>query len=189
MNGSRTINSRLPLIFKRSCAICQIIGLVAAVGTAQGFTQDFDASGPGGPRTSQDDPQQEINRLRAIIRELEAELARLRGARAKEEVSDRNTDLIGTWLGTVACGRRQFTITFSVEEQYGRIGKGKWSYSGAARGTDEAQISPLPTQDTLNSYAIVTARADTYDYIVQIDGNTITGKASRQNCQIYLERA
>ncbi|WP_447415050.1 hypothetical protein, partial [Clostridium perfringens] len=76
------------------------------------------------------------------------------------------TDLIGMWLGNVACGRRQFTITFSVDEQFGRVGKGKWAYSGAARGTDEAQISPMAAEDTPNTYAIVTARPDTYDYVV-----------------------
>lgn len=168
---------------------CRIIGLFAMIAATPAFAQDFDANGPSGPRTINEDARQEIGRLRAIVRELEDEISRLRSQTSEKETVVRNTDLIGTWLGNVACGRRQFTITFSVEEQFGRVGKGKWVYSGAARGTDEAQISPMAAENALGSYAIVTARPDTYDYVVQINGNTLTGKASRQNCQIHLERS
>jgi len=168
--------------------LCLIALLLVGIAPMPASTQDFDASGPSGPRTGHDDDQQEIDRLRAIIRELETEISNLRDAAPQEGAAAGKTDLIGMWLGNVACGRRQFTITFSVDEQFGRVGKGKWAYSGAARGTDEAQISPMAAEDTPNTYAIVTARPDTYHYVVKIDGNTITGKANRQNCQIYLER-
>lgn len=167
---------------------CRIIGLLAMIATTPILAQDFDASGPTGPRSGQEDAQKEINRLHAIIRELESEISKLRNETTEKQTSAGKSDLIGTWLGNVSCGRRQFTITFSVDEQFGRVGKGKWAYSGAARGTDEAQISPMATEDGPNSYALVTARSDTYDYVVQIDGNTITGKANNQKCQIYLER-
>nr|WP_298105806.1 hypothetical protein [uncultured Shinella sp.] len=171
----------------------RIVGLLlmiaGALATTQVVAQDFDASGPSGPRTTQDDAQQEIVRLRAIIRELESEISRLRDEKAPAtETAIRKGDLLGTWLGNVSCGRRQFTITFSVDEQFGRVGKGKWEFSGAGRGTDEAQISPMAAEETPNAYALVTAQSSTYDYVVEIDGNTMKGKASNQNCKIYLER-
>lgn len=147
-----------------------------------------DAGGPDVPRILQEDAQKEIERLRAIIRELEAEISDLRKSGAETDAAVGKADLKGTWVGNVSCGRRQFTITFAVSEQFGRVGKGKWEFSGAATGVDEAQISPMPTQESANAYALVTAKANTYDYIVNVDGNTMTGKSTQQRCQIYLER-
>ena len=152
--------------------------------------QEFDDSGPTVPRTSQsvDESQLEIDRLRAIIKELEREIRALKAKSGDKNDTVATGNLAGTWLGNVSCGRRQFTITYTVTEQIGRIGKGKFSYTGAATGTDEAQISPLPTQESPESYTIVTAKPNTYDYLVQIDGNKISGKATNANCKIYLER-
>lgn len=147
-----------------------------------------DAGGPDVPKILQEDAQKEIERLRTIIRELEAEISDLRKAGAEPDAVAGKTDLKGTWVGNVSCGRRQFTITFAISEQFGRVGKGKWEFSGAATGVDEAQISPMPTQEAANAYALVTAKPNTYDYIVNVDGNTMTGKSTQQRCQIYLER-
>ena len=150
--------------------------------------QEFDASGPEVPRTTQDDAEQEINRLRAIIRELEGEISKLKQEGVQEDAADRKENLKGAWLGTVSCGRRQFSITFTVSEQFGRVGRGKWEFAGSATGVDEAQISPMPTQEMPGSFTIVTAKANIYDYVVQLDRDTLSGKATQQNCQIYLER-
>lgn len=170
----------------------RIVGLIAAASVFLAAlpvaAQDFDASGPSGPRTGGNDTQMEVDRLKGIIRELEREISRLRQSTASSEATPGNGDLVGAWLGSVACGRRQFSITFSVSEQFGRVGKGKWDYSGAATGTDEAQISPAPTDESPATYMIVTARPDTFDYVVKLDANTISGKSTRQNCKILLER-
>ena len=170
----------------------RVVGFIAAASTfaltLPVCAQDFDASGPTGPRTSRNDAQAEIERLKGIIRELEREISRLRQDAAAPDATPEKGDLIGTWLGSVACGRRQFSITFSVNEQFGRVAKGKWEFSGAAKGTDEAQISPAPTSDTPDTYTIVTAQPGTFDYVVQLEANTMSGKSTRQNCQIRLER-
>ena len=151
--------------------------------------QDFNASEPSGPRTGQNDAKAEIDRLKAIIRELEREIARLReGSAPVEESTPQKNDLLGAWLGSVSCGRRQFSVTFSVTEQFGKVAKGKWDFSGAATGTDEAQLSPMPTDENPDAYMIVTAKPNIFDYAVKIDGNTISGKSTQQRCQIHLER-
>lgn len=153
------------------------------------LAQDFDASGPTGPRTSQKEAETEIDRLKAIIRELEREIARLReNAASPAEAAQQKGDLIGTWLGSVSCRQRQYSVTFTVSEQFGRVAKGIFAYTGAGTGTDEAQISPMPTDDAPDAYMIVTAKANTFDYVVQIAADTMTGKSTRQNCKILLGR-
>ena len=171
----------------------RIVRCIAAIATlamaTQALAQDFDASGPTGPRTSQKNAEAEIDRLKTIIRELEREISRLRENASPAETTQQKGDLAGTWLGNVSCRQRQYSITFTVSEQFGRVAKGTFAFTGAGTGTDEAQISPMPTEDTPDSYMIVTAKANTFDYIVKIDAATMSGKSTRQNCQIHLERS
>lgn len=170
----------------------RIFGFIAAISTlamaTQVEAQEFDASGPTGPRVSQNEAQAEIDRLKAVIRELEREISRLRENVSPVEKAPQKDSLIGTWLGGVSCGRRQFSVTLSVGEQFGRVAKGSFAFTGAGTGTDEAQISPMPTEDAPDSYIIVTAKAATYDYVVKIDANTMSGKSTSKNCTIQLER-
>ncbi|MGQ3210383.1 hypothetical protein [Shinella sp.] len=170
----------------------RIFGFIVAVSTlamaTQVEAQEFDASGPTGPRISQNEAQAEIDRLKAVIREMEREISRLRENASPVENVPQKGSLIGTWLGGVSCGRRQFSVTLSVGEQFGRVAKGSFAFSGAGTGTDEAQISPMPTEDAPDSYIIVTAKAATYDYVVKIDANTMSGKSTSKNCTIQLER-
>lgn len=170
----------------------RIFGFIAAISTlamaTQVAAQDFDASGPTGPRVSRNEAQAEIDRLKAVIRELEREISRLRENASPVENEPQKGSLIGTWLGGVSCGRRQFSVTLSVAEQFGRVAKGSFAFSGAGTGTDEAQISPMPTDDAPDSYIIVTAKANTYDYVVKIDADTMSGKSTSRNCTIRLER-
>lgn len=170
----------------------RIVGFIAVIAAfvlaTQVAAQDVDASGPTGPRATQKEARTEIERLKAIIRELEREISRLREKASPSEAAQQKGNLVGTWLGSVSCRQRQYSVNFSVTEQFGRVAKGIFAYTGAGTGTDEAQISPMPTDDTPDSYMIVTAKANTFDYVVKIDANTITGKSTRQNCQILLER-
>lgn len=170
----------------------RILGYIAAIFTlalaTQVTAQEFDASGPTGPRVSRNEAQAEIDRLKAVIRELEREISRLRENAPAVESEPQKDSLIGTWLGGVSCGRRQFSVTLSVGEQFGRVAKGSFAFSGAGTGTDEAQISPMPTDDAPDSYLIVTAKANTYDYVVKIDADTMSGKSTSRNCTIHLER-
>jgi hypothetical protein len=170
----------------------RIVGFIATIATllmaTQVAAQDLDASGPTGPRASQKEAETEIDRLKAIIRELEREISRLRENASPAETTQQKGDLVGTWLGSVSCRQRQYSVTFSVTEQFGRVAKGIFAYTGAGTGTDEAQISPMPTDDAPDSYMIVTAKANTFDYVVKIEANTITGKSTRQNCKILLDR-
>lgn len=152
------------------------------------FAQGSGVGGPTVPSASQKGAQVEIERLKAVIRELEREIARLRENAPAGEINARKGDLLGTWLGSVSCGRRQFSITFSINEQFGRVGKGKWAFSGAATGTDDAQISPMPTEEVPDTYMIVTAKPNIFDYAVKLEANTMSGKATQQKCQIHLER-
>jgi hypothetical protein len=176
-----------PLLEGKPMRLAGLFAIFAALSAVTGAMAQ-EVGGPDVPRTLQEDAQKEIERLRAIIRELEGEISDLRKAGTAPETSEGKEDLKGVWVGNVSCGRRQFTITFSVSEQFGRVGKGKWEFSGAATGVDDAQISPMPTEETPDAYTIVTAKANTFDYIVAVDGNRITGKSTQQRCQIYLER-
>ncbi|MEW9613897.1 hypothetical protein AB3G45_08725 [Shinella sp. S4-D37] len=176
-----------PLLEGKPMRLAGLFAIFAALSAVTGAMAQ-EVGGPDVPRTLQEDAQKEIARLRAIIRELEGEISDLRKAGAAPETSAEKADFKGVWVGNVSCGRRQFTITFSVSEQFGRVGKGKWEFSGAATGVDDAQISPMPTEETPTAYTIVTAKANTFDYIVAVDGNTITGKSTQQRCQLYLER-
>ncbi|WP_111164250.1 collagen-like protein [Rhizobium tubonense] len=96
--------------------------------------------------------------------------------------------LVGTWVGASSCTNLQFSITFVVKTQSGHSGAGSWKWNGSTSGTDDATISPMPTPDKPNSYMLVTADKNTYDYKVTLTGDQLDGMSNYGNCHLHLEK-
>ncbi|MCF3639345.1 hypothetical protein LXM94_05125 [Rhizobium sp. TRM95111] len=168
--------------------IAMIVTMLLAGATVDAEAQSSATeSGPQGPRTGQDQgtssEQDEIRRLREQLDGLTRKLEGL----SKESVPVGADSLAGTWSGAVSCRNRHYAVVLTINEQTGSIGKGDWSYTGSGSGTDIATLSPMASEG--NRYVLVTAKSNTYDYDVTIDGDRMDGMSTRDKCQIFMERA
>lgn len=146
-------------------------------------------SSPQGPRTGESQgsaaDRDEIRRLRREVEDLTRQLEALSSG---ENRQDSSGDLAGTWNGAVSCRNRHYAVVLNISEQAGSIGKGDWSFTGSGSGSDTATLTPMISEGAVNRYVLVTAKSNTYDYDVTIDGNRMSGMSTRDRCQIFMER-
>lgn len=96
--------------------------------------------------------------------------------------------LIGRWVGAVNCPASHFVIAFTVKTQTGRTASGSWEWSGSTRGSTDATLSPNPSADKPDDYALVPATSSAYSYTARVTPDEIVGESTRGNCNLHLEK-
>ena len=172
----------------RTCVLAMVTTLLAAANNAHAQSSATESS-PQGPRTEQNsDTSSDQDEIRRLREQLDGLTRKLEGLSMEKPSADVDSgSLSGMWSGAVSCRNRHYAVVLSINEQTGSIGKGDWSYTGSGTGSDIATLSPTASDG--KRYVLVTAKSNTYDYDVTIDGDRMDGMSTRDKCQIFMERA